>query len=845
MVDTKDSDNINNSITSEKEISQGESLLKQKANEKIEKKIWTFIDIAAIEKKYDKKVFLYLYRTFLQEMFFSHFRNFTKVKKEHIKKKLNDVKIKLKETEEQKELEDSPEIRKEIITLDHEKDEWTEKLNEIEKLISIWRSIKDASALEKIEERILKEMSWKDLELTIMNPETSEDMVIDFTKIIEKVSKQAHKKVADTVEKYKSEAKWNMLFQYYLFHNWLLKDTVIEMLIKEYAKSKVDETTNINIHTSLEIFKWLNVAWFAELKREFDDMVQFLYDKLGDWEDFVEFSNKIRKEILLINREWSHWWHFLIWNPAESMKYYEHLSEFILQKVISYNANISKQIRQKEEQKERHEDYAGDADEDTKGKKSLSQIYNVSVPIYLTSKDRFWAVTNQIDVLLKNDEVLWKQFQLGDKTIEEYMDEISDSDDTKLNKEIEKMYHIVLKHIVETWASDIHFHPYMQEEKWKIQYRVHWKMYDFKEVSSKLFNRIVWVIEQNSQMQIWDSKPQDDWVIQDFIVNENLVVNFRVAVIWCPSKKDWEWIKKHCVLRVLVNDRIPTLWELSYRDDIVEEVRSILGSSEHWIFLVTWPTWSGKSTLLYSALYEYSIKHADKMIYSVENPIEKIVPTIAQIEIDPKFNQDFKTTLKMLLRADPDVIFVWEIRDPETAELATDAAETWHLVLATLHVNSAIEVIERLMALEVDEEKVKKTLIWSIAQRLITKLCPHCKREIDTTDLFVEEMEKAHWVEIELPDNKKLYTKWTWCDKCNSSWVVWRIPIIEIINFKKVDYFADTNELKEKLANLWFKNMFDRAMEYMIEEDSNVDYKAVVSLYDNNTDLSELIKNND
>ena len=134
-------------------------------------------------------------------------------------------------------------------------------------------------------------------------------------------------------------------------------------------------------------------------------------------------------------------------------------------------------------------------------------------------------------------------------------------------------------------------------------------------------------------------------------------------------------------------------------------------------------------------------------------------------------------------------------------------------------------------------DKIRKTLVGACAQRLVGDLCPYCKETV-WFDVFVDDMKRVHGITIDNGITETVYKKWPGCSHCRQTWVVGRIPIIEMINFKRIWYFEDTEWLKKKLAENSFISMFDRAFSYMIEEDSSIDYEAVIALYDANTDIS-------
>jgi general secretion pathway protein E len=166
------------------------------------------------------------------------------------------------------------------------------------------------------------------------------------------------------------------------------------------------------------------------------------------------------------------------------------------------------------------------------------------------------------------------------------------------------------------------------------------------------------------------------------------------------------------------------LQRLGMPDDTLATLRQLLGKP-HGILLVTGPTGSGKTTSLYAALS--SLNDQTRNILTVEDPIEYHLPGVGQMPVNPKVDMTFARGLRAILRQDPDVVMVGEIRDRETAEIAVQASLTGHLVLSTLHTNSAVGAVTRLVDMGVDAYLLASSLVGILAQRLLRTLCPHCK----------------------------------------------------------------------------------------------------------------------
>ena len=181
------------------------------------------------------------------------------------------------------------------------------------------------------------------------------------------------------------------------------------------------------------------------------------------------------------------------------------------------------------------------------------------------------------------------------------------------------------------------------------------------------------------------------------------------------------------VMRILMeSDSIPTLQTLGFSQSLTEKYENLLEHS-HGMILVTGPTGSGKSTTLHTFLQ--TVATDDKNIITVEDPVEYKADNINQIQVDIKKGLTFSEGLRSILRQDPDIVMVGEIRDRETAEIAIQAALTGHLMLSTLHTNNTTAAITRLMDMGVDEFLISSSLLGVLAQRLVRKLCPSCKKE--------------------------------------------------------------------------------------------------------------------
>jgi type IV pilus assembly protein PilB len=213
------------------------------------------------------------------------------------------------------------------------------------------------------------------------------------------------------------------------------------------------------------------------------------------------------------------------------------------------------------------------------------------------------------------------------------------------------------------------------------------------------------------------------------------------------------------------------LSKLGLEGDDLDRFRQII-KKPHGVILVTGPTGSGKTTTLYAALSEMNSK--EESIFTLEDPIEYDLAGIRQVQVRPDFGLSFSDGLRSLLRQDPDTILVGEIRDQETAELAIRASLTGHLVLSTLHTNSAVGAIPRLVNMGVESYLLSSALLMVVGQRLVRKICPECK----TDDLkFESQLQLLRQV----PPEGSHFKKGQGCSHCNSTGYLGRVAIYETL----------------------------------------------------------------
>ena len=346
------------------------------------------------------------------------------------------------------------------------------------------------------------------------------------------------------------------------------------------------------------------------------------------------------------------------------------------------------------------------------------------------------------------------------------MEDISAVNDAPVVRLLDK----VLQEAVRLKASDIHFEAF--SDGFKVRCRVDGVIIDLTSPPPQLFAPVISRIKVLANLDVAESRVPQDGRLAVNIGDKD--IDMRVSTL--PTV-----FGESVVLRVLDKDQgVVAIDELGMWEDDLPRFKSLF-SLPNGLVLVTGPTGSGKTTTLYSFMSE--LNSVERKIITTEDPVEYDMPGAVQIPIDSKIGLDFSTSLRTILRQDPDIIMVGEIRDEETAQIAVQAALTGHLVLSTLHTNNAPGAITRLIDMGIEPYLITSTLRAVIAQRLVRKICPHC---IDT--YHPSEAEKEAFG---LNDGEDLrFFKGSGCDKCNNSGYKGRTALFEFLEVKDDLHFA-------------------------------------------------------
>ncbi|MBM3461828.1 MAG: type II secretion system protein GspE [Armatimonadetes bacterium] len=285
---------------------------------------------------------------------------------------------------------------------------------------------------------------------------------------------------------------------------------------------------------------------------------------------------------------------------------------------------------------------------------------------------------------------------------------------------------------VGSYASDIHLEPY--EDQAIVRMRVDGVLQDAFTIPRARYSSVVARLKVMARLNLAEARLPQDGRIK--VRASDRSIDIRVSTV--PTV-----FGERVVLRLLDRGlRMLTLHEVGLDADNFDQVREF-GTFPHGLILSTGPTGSGKSTTLYALLLEVQSPHRN--IITIEDPVEYQVARIGQIQVNPRIGLTFATGLRSILRQDPDVIMVGEIRDPETAEIAIHAALTGHLVLSTLHTNDAPTAVSRLLDMDVASYLISASLLGVMAQRLVRRLCPACREAYtpDDTELGAAGLKRA------------------------------------------------------------------------------------------------------
>ncbi|MDD2716555.1 MAG: GspE/PulE family protein [Candidatus Wallbacteria bacterium] len=356
---------------------------------------------------------------------------------------------------------------------------------------------------------------------------------------------------------------------------------------------------------------------------------------------------------------------------------------------------------------------------------------------------------------------------------------------------VSRLVNIIIMKAIQVKASDIHVEP--EADDVRIRYRLDGILHEVMSLSDEIKDNLSSKIKITAEMDIAEKRiPQDGRITMSTKAGKN--VDIRVSTY--PSI-----FGEKLVLRLLDKSAsLISLEDAGFPHNILGKFKDLI-HKPNGIILVTGPTGSGKTSTLYAALHE--INSMDKNIVTIEDPVEYHIPHITQAQVLTKAGFTFPIGLRSILRQDPDIIMVGEIRDIETAETAIRAALTGHLVFSTLHTNDASGAVTRLVDMGVEPFLVASSVIGVLAQRLVRKICPHCKVKVKPNASIVKRMG--------LEEGEELY-EGKGCEVCNFTGYLGRTGVFEfllpseeirkLIIFKEASSVIKTKAKKEGMETL-------------------------------------------
>lgn len=345
----------------------------------------------------------------------------------------------------------------------------------------------------------------------------------------------------------------------------------------------------------------------------------------------------------------------------------------------------------------------------------------------------------------------------------EEMEDVATLQELASRAPVIKLLNMIMLQAVKEKTSDIHFEPFEQE--YKVRYRVDGVLYEVARPPKNLSLGLASRIKVMANLDIAERRlPQDGRIMVSI---EGKDVDLRISTL--PTI-----FGESIVMRVLDRSVVSlSIDEIGMLDDTKKTLRYLI-QKPNGIILATGPTGCGKTTTLYSCLRE--INKIEYKVITTEDPVEYDVKGIIQVPINPKIGLTFATSLRHILRQDPDIIMVGEVRDPETAQIAIQASLTGHLVFSTLHTNDAPGAITRMIDMGIEPFLITSTLEAVLAQRLVRKICQNCKEEYIPEPEILEDL----GVPQDVVKMKKFY-RGAGCSKCNNSGYKGRTAILELL----------------------------------------------------------------
>ncbi|MFC1924960.1 GspE/PulE family protein, partial [Chloroflexota bacterium] len=356
---------------------------------------------------------------------------------------------------------------------------------------------------------------------------------------------------------------------------------------------------------------------------------------------------------------------------------------------------------------------------------------------------------------------------------------------------------MIMNEAVKVRASDIHIEP--QEDRLRVRYRIDGVLQDTMSLSLSAHAPLISRIKIMAKMNIADSRPQDGQL--SFKV-KNQDIDVRVATI---NTIYGQMGTMRILDKALAASTLPELgFSPSTLDNYQKMLKSPLG-----MIIVCGPTGSGKTTTIYASIN--GLDRKERKVVTIEDPVEYRFPDIDQIQVNPKADITFASAVRSFLRHDPDVIMIGEIRDPDTASMATQASLVGQLVLSTVHSNDAASSIARLLDLGIGPYLIATTLLCVVSQRMARRVCPYCQNLIE----IPQEELTAYYVET--GDTRTEFWVGSGCNACSKTGYLGRVPISEIMVMNHelrsaVMKGASSDEIRQIAKNSGMLNMWRDGM---------------------------------
>ena len=396
---------------------------------------------------------------------------------------------------------------------------------------------------------------------------------------------------------------------------------------------------------------------------------------------------------------------------------------------------------------------------------------------------------NVDDLMIEMDDI---------ELVQDDEEDVEDLEKSAGESPVIKFVNFLLSNALHEGASDIHIEP--KEKYTKIRYRIDGVLFDAKQAPSRMHAAIVSRLKIMANLDISERRiPQDGKIA---VIMGGRGVDLRVSVL--PTSHG-----EKVVIRLLDSSSIMIGLDQSGMEPRIIEAFQNQIAQPHGILLVTGPTGSGKSTTLYSALAQMD---SDRLnVSTVEDPVEYNLEFCNQVQVHEKAGLTFAGALRSLLRQDPDIIMVGEIRDQETARIAVQAALTGHLVLSTLHTNDAPSSVSRLVNIGIEPYLIAASLNGILAQRLVRRICENCKEQFTAPDNLRKYLESAHIETHELMHGKG-------CDQCRDSGYAGRCGIHELLvvdeEFRQIiNTDASVNSMRNAFRKSGWPNLFEDGLQ--------------------------------